>query len=236
MSQDAEQSVAGKRSAVPPPTRATACADEIRKRILEGEYASGMQLRQDALAEQLGVSRIPVREALVQLEAEGLVKLRPHRGAIVTSFAAGEVQELYEFRALLEPRLLEKSAPLLSKQEFQQLHAILKEYSEELRSTHIIRWGELNVQLHSLLYSHANSPRMEATALQLLQGTDRFTRMHIFYTGGVERAEREHEMIVNLCEHGEISAASELLRRHIVRAGEDLARHIGEHKSSSPPE
>ena len=232
MSRGVVQKVARKQTAIPPPTRATACADQIRRKILDGEYSSGMQLRQDALAEELGVSRIPVREALVQLEAEGLVTLRPHRGAIVTSLSGPEIQELYEFRALLEPRLLEKSAPLLSKADFRQLQAILKEYSQALHATDVSRWGELNVQLHSLLYSHANSPRMEATVQQLLQGADRFTRMHIKYTDGVERAEREHEMIVNLCEHGEISAASELLRKHIVRAGEDLSR-ISEHKSAS---
>jgi DNA-binding GntR family transcriptional regulator len=210
----------------PPPTRAVACADEMRRRILDGQYAGGMQLRQDALAEEFGVSRIPIREGLLQLEAEGLVKIYPHRGAIVAEFSPAEIQELFEFRALIEPRLLEKSAPSLSSSDFEQLRTILREYGEELRSRHVDRWGALNTQLHTLLYSHADSPKIGATAHQLLQSSDRFTRMQIFYTDGRERAEREHKMIVDLCESSDVAKAADVLRKHILLAGEDLANHL----------
>lgn len=214
----------------PPPTRALACADEIRRRILEGHYAGGMQLRQDALAEEFGVSRIPVREALVQLEAEGLVRIQPHKGAVVSELSLGEVQELFEFRSLIEPRLLERSAIKLTEQEFGQLDGILEEYSGDLRSLHIDRWGMLNTKLHTLLYSHAEAPRIEATAQQLLQSSDRFTRMQIFYTDGRQRAEHEHSLIVHLCRKGEIAEAAETLRTHILKAGVDLANHLMERK------
>jgi DNA-binding GntR family transcriptional regulator len=209
-----------------PPTRSFACADEIRKRILDGRYPGGMQLRQESLAEDFGVSRIPVREALVLLEGEGLLKIHPHRGAIVVEVAAADVAESFELRALIEPRLLEKSAPHLTPADYSMLRQMLDEYREQLSRLNVVRWGELNTQLHELLNSHANSPRMEAVAHQLLLGSDRFTKMHLVDDGSRSRAEKEHEMIVDLCETGQFSRACEVMRKHIVDAGNDLIRHL----------
>ena len=100
------------------------------------------------------------------------------------------------------------------------------------RSAHVGRWGELNTELHALLYSHADSPRMMETMHQLLQSTDRFTRMQLFYTDGRARAEREHEDIVRLCEARNYKAASRMLRDHIMNAGAVLAPGpLRDHKS-----
>lgn len=74
-------------------TMASAAAEEIRNRILSGVYSPGLQLRQDGLAADLGMSRIPIREALVQLESEGLLKILPHRGAVVAQLTADEIEE-----------------------------------------------------------------------------------------------------------------------------------------------
>ena len=84
-----------------PPTRAVAAADELRRRILDGVYPGGMQLRQAVLAEEMGISRIPFREALIQLEAEGLVQIVAHKGAVVTGLSSADVEELVELRAQL---------------------------------------------------------------------------------------------------------------------------------------
>jgi DNA-binding GntR family transcriptional regulator len=207
-------------------------ADEIRKRILDGRYEGGMQLRQDSLAEEFGVSRIPVREALVQLEAEGLLKIHVHKGAVVTEFSPESVEELFVFRSLLEPYLLDKSARRLSAADFVQLDAMLKEYSEEMRSMKVGRWGELNCEFHSLLYRHADSPRIEATVQQLLQNTDRFTRMQLFYTDGREQAEHDHAQIVLFCRERDYGAACEELRKHIVNAGRALVGMLRDRQRS----
>src|SRR5215217_1329322 len=83
-------------------TIASMTVEALRERILRGDYPDGEPLRQDALAEELGVSRIPVREALRQLEAEGLVTFNPHRGAVVSSLSLEEIAELFELRAEIE--------------------------------------------------------------------------------------------------------------------------------------
>lgn len=210
-------------------TISAAVAEELRRRIIDGAFASGFQLRQDALATEFGVSRIPVREALMQLEAEGLVKIHPHRGAIVSELSTEEVEELFELRALLEPRLLKASARHLTEDDYQQLHAILQEYGAELRAKHVGRWGELNAEFHRLLYQHAGQPRTLAIVVNLLQECDRHTRLQLSLTGGMERAEAEHAELVRLCTAGNITAACALLKTHIENAGRSLREYIKDH-------
>ncbi len=203
-------------------TISSAVGDELRRRILDGTFQSGVQLRQDALAEEFGISRIPIREALVQLESEGLVKIVPHKGAIVSELSIAEIDELFELRLLLEPRLLEASAPHLTAEDFARLHSILDEYNSEIKAMHIGRWGELNTQFHMLMYRHAEKPRSLTLVANLLQDCDRHARIQLSINNNTERATCEHNELVTLCEQGRIDKASALLKSHIEHAGKSL--------------
>ena len=204
-------------------TRAGAAANELRRRILSGEYEDGYQLRQDALSAELGISRIPLREALVQLESEGLVKILPHKGAIVSELSLAEITELFNLRALLEPELLKKSVQKLTDQDFDRLDAILREYSKELNAIQADRWGELNTELHDLLLSRAEQPKTAAIVDSLLQQTDRYTRLQLSLTKSArDVAEAEHLELVALCRKGDARGAAALLKRHIENAREEL--------------
>jgi DNA-binding GntR family transcriptional regulator len=207
-------------------TISAAVAGELRRRILDGEFAAGFQLRQDALADEVGVSRIPVREALMQLEAEGLVKIHPHRGAIVFELSIREIEELFELRTLLEPRLLKVSAARLTEDDYLKLNGILDEYSTEMRANHVGRWGELNTEFHLLLYQHAEQPRSLAIVANLLQECDRHTRLQLSLTGGMERAEIEHARLVQLCADGKVAEACALLKLHIEHVGKSLRQFL----------
>lgn len=203
-------------------TISSAVGDELRRRILDGTFQSGVQLRQDALAEEFGISRIPIREALVQLESEGLVKIVPHKGAIVSELSISEIDELFELRLLLEPRLLEASAPHLTAEDFAQLHAILDEYNSEIKAMHVGRWGELNTRFHLLMYRHAEKPRSLTLVANLLQDCDRHARIQLSINNNTERATREHNELVTLCEQRQFDTASALLKSHIEHAGKSL--------------
>ncbi len=207
-------------------TMAVAAADELRRRILEGEFPGGYQLRQDALANDLGVSRIPIREALVQLESEGLVKSVAHRGAVVSELSVDEIEELFALRALLEPRLLRLSVPHLTPDDFAALDRILAEYGAEMDSHDASRWGELNSALHMRLYERANQPRTAGIVASLLQGTDRYTRMQLSFTDGRPRAQDDHTKLVALCRAGRIDEAAAVLAAHIEDAGAALIGYI----------
>ena len=212
---------------------AAAAAAALRERILDGFYPEGFQLRQDALAADLGVSRIPVREALTQLEAEGLVRIEPHRGAVVSELSLDDIEDLFALRAWLEPRLLRHSAPRLTSADHDALQKLLVEYGEVMHTDDPSRWGELNTEFHMLLYSRTNQKRSLAIVATLLQASDRYTRIQLSFTDGRKRAEREHTELASLCRRGEISGASILLAQHIRNVGTVLADFLRQKKAQS---
>src|SRR6476659_9698560 len=134
-------------------TVASMTLDAIRDGILHGHYIEGDPLRQDALADELGVSRIPIREALRQLETEGLVTFNPHRGAIVSSLSLEEIEEVFDLRASIESDLLRRAIPHLTTHQLDQADEVLERYAVALRAGDVAKWGVLNWQLHASLYA-----------------------------------------------------------------------------------
>ena len=209
-------------------TIADSIGTEIRRRILDGRYPAGSQLRQDGLAAEFGASRIPVREALFQLEAEGLVRILPHRGAMVAPLSPADAAEALELRAALEPRLLALSAPRLTDDDYARADALLEEYAAALRAGATARWGALNTELHLLLYGRAERPRALGLVGSLLAECDRYTRLQLSTDSAeLERADREHREIVRLCRNGHVSAACALLTDHIDHVAAALMAFLG---------
>src|SRR5215211_5453414 len=125
-------------------TIASMTVEALRERILRGDYPEGEPLRQDALADELGVSRIPVREALRQLEAEGLVTFNPHRGAVVSTLSLSEIDELFELRADIETDLLRRAIPKTTAEQLERATDVLDEFERALTAGEAARWGPLN--------------------------------------------------------------------------------------------
>ncbi len=203
-------------------TVAAAVADSLREQILNGDLPPGVQLRQDALAEEFGISRIPVREALLQLEASKLVRIVPHRGAVVTGLSLQEVEDIFQLRVQLEPQLLQLSAPHLTPDDIRDLDALSKEYGAALETGQVLRWGDLNSRFHLDLIRHAGRPRSLAIVSALLQDCERPTRLQISTSEDATRAVREHAQILALCEAGKSDEAAACLRRHIEHIGVSL--------------
>ncbi len=223
--------MSGKTSALGHSTRAEAATEELRRRILSGELVEGFQLKQDLIADEFGISRIPVREALVQLESEGLVKIVPHKGAVVSELSTAEIAELFHLRALIEPHLLRRSIPRLTRDDFERLDKILAEYGAELSARQPQRWGELNAELHEILLYRADRPKTLAIITGLLRQTDRYARVQLsINAASIERAQAEHEELVALCRRGDAKHASSLLKKHIEHAGEALIAFIEQHR------
>jgi len=210
-------------SGIPRQSLPSAVADKLREQIIRGEIPEGAQLRQDAIATQYQVSRIPVREALRQLDAEGLIAIVPNRGAIVPALSPNDIGELFSIRALLEPEVLKLSIPHLTEEDFAEAGAVLRKYVSELRKQeHVSAWGRLNWQFHSILYSRANQPRFMAIIRNVNNSGERYTRLQLYLTHGVKRANEEHHQILELCRQRNITAACDLLREHIRHAGNSL--------------
>lgn len=224
---------------IPRTSLTSAVADRLREMIIRGEIQEGEQLRQDALAADLQVSRIPVREALRQLEAEGLIKIIAHRGAVVSSLSSEEIEELFEMRAVLESHVLALSIPHLTELDFKQAEAILETYEKALwKEGDVGSWGHLNSQFHAKLYSRANRPHFMSIIRQINNNGERYTRLQLYLTRSFERAKKEHRMLVELCRKRDVKAACEFLEQHIQTAGralkETLEQRRAESQSNSP--
>jgi DNA-binding GntR family transcriptional regulator len=204
-------------------TISSAIATQLRDAVLGGKEPSGSQLRQDALAARFGVSRIPVREALLQLEAEGLVRIVPHKGAVVTGLSQAEVDDIFELRAMLEVRLLRRSAPLLEATDFDALDRVQQAFGEAIRKRDAARWGILNAELHMALYRKANLPRTSAIVANLLTASERYTRIQLSGKTAWQRAQAEHGELIEHCRRKETDAACSLLERHILAVHRDLS-------------
>ena len=207
-----------------------AVAEAIRERILAGSYAEGENLRQDALASELGVSRIPIREAFRQLEAEGLVTLHAHRGAVVSALSLDEIAELFDLRALLEPDLLAHAIRRMTELDLAAASKILDRYQQSLGGPDVHAWGEMNSEFHLTLYRPAGRVRSLGLVQSLLGNTDRYTRLQLVLTSGIERARAEHAQLLDLCRARNAQEAGALLRRHVQSAGEDLLAFLRQHR------
>lgn len=210
----------------PPRTLAGIVVDRLREQILSNDYPAGTQLRQDALAESFGVSRIPVREALIQLEAEGLVRMVPHKGAVVTELSRDEVNDVFDLRVLLETRLFRDSIQRLDPADFAAIDAIQAKFDAAVRERDPARWGVLNQQLHAALYARASLPQTSAVVASLLQKTDRYTRVQLSSDAARKRARREHARLIELARRGAIDEACECLREHVESVRADLLRML----------
>jgi len=207
-------------------TLAGAVVDRLREQILSSAYPAGTQLRQDALAASFGVSRIPVREALIQLEAEGLVRMVPHKGAVVTELSRDEVNDVFDLRVLLETRLFRDSIGRLDAADFAAIDAIQASFEAAIRERDPARWGVLNQQLHAALYARAALPQTSAVVASLLQKTDRYTRVQLSSDTARKRARREHGRLIDLAREGAVDEACECLREHIESVRDDLLRML----------
>jgi DNA-binding GntR family transcriptional regulator len=209
-------------------TVSAAVTQAIRRNILDGRYPTGMKLHQDMLAAELGVSRIPIREALFQLDVEGLVTIEPQRGATVSPLSPERMRETLEMRAILEPYLLRHSAPRLAPEDLDGLARILAEYAAAIEGNEVNRWGELNMAFHLGLYARAERPRALATVTALLQESDRYTRVQLAASAEYQRrAQSEHEELLRLCRAGRVAAAAKLLEAHVRHVLDALGRILG---------
>ncbi len=218
-------------SAIPRQSLTSAVAEKLRDQIIRGEIAEGAQLRQDVIAGQYHVSRIPVREALRQLDAEGLITIVPNRGAIVPELSPSDVEELFAIRALLEPEVLKLSIPRLTPADLGQAETVLNKYMSELRrEEHMENWGRMNWQFHSILYSRAERPHFMSIIRNVNHNGERYTRLQLYLTHGMKRANEEHHQLLKLCRKNEVTAAFKLLRQHSQHAGQSLNKVLEERR------
>ncbi|MCE5187945.1 MAG: GntR family transcriptional regulator [Eubacteriales bacterium] len=192
----------------------------LREGIISAKLPGGTQLKQDEISAALNVSHIPVREALRRLEAQGLVRIHPNRGAAVTELTRSELLDMMEVRATLSVMMLKNSAPMLTKADFDAMEEIVRQ-QRETSNEDLVRSEELNYRFHEILTSHAANS-MANFLLELVHANiDRYLRASFYGTLQTREVSiNEHEMIIMTSREGDFEAACNLLRDHILNAKE----------------
>jgi len=198
-------------------------ADAIRSGILDGTIVAGQQLVQDDLARAFGTSRIPVREALRQLESDGIIAYHPHRGASVALLSARDVKEIYEMRVPLEKLALRLAVPNLERE---TLTAAARAIDDSAGSSSAVSFGRLNWRFHQALYEAANRPRLVRTIRNLYIHASRWPPFAKEQRKLFAAIVAEHRAILRACEKRDSPAAVKALERHLAESERFLVNLI----------
>ncbi len=189
--------------------------EALREAIVHGDMQDGEVLRQDQIASLFNVSRIPVREALARLEAQGLVTNHRYKGAVVTALSVEEIAETFEFRALVEPEVIRRSVLRMSAEALAEAEAHCAAFSSE---TDPGAWAQCNRAFHYALYRDADRPYHLQIVSSALDKVGRYLRAQLVLTNGMGRAREEHLAILDACRSGNADEAARLTRDHILGA------------------
>jgi DNA-binding GntR family transcriptional regulator len=197
---------------VKPRTAADHIADRLREAIVKGLIEAGTALRQDDLASKFGISRMPVRDALRTLEAEGFVSIHPTRGTFVSLIDTGEIHEIFVLRQLLECAALRLSFPHITTQMLDEADQILDRIEE---GADFAQWGMLNLEFHMILYRPCRNKRLLSAIEAQNNAAERYIRFLATITDFRSRSGTEHRDIVAACREGNQTLAVERLTEHL---------------------
>ncbi len=200
----------------------------LREAILGGDLKPGMRIRQEEIAAKLGASRLPVREALRTLEAEGLTESEPHKGARVPRLSQHEVEVIYRMRERLEPLALLESLPLLGAPDHERLEEVQRQIEATISDDRDLeKFLDLDREFHMLTYSGCAIEPLNQNVVRLWNSTQHYRRAYVAL-GGQNRmwvVNAEHRLILDAVVRRDATDAERFLEGHIRRTRNELAHH-----------
>lgn len=195
--------------------------ERVRAAILDGELAPGAVMSQVALAEELGISRTPLREALRMLQSEGLVEGEPNRRVRVAPMTARDLEELCVMRVTLEAEALRLSVPSMTSEDIARLEGHMAEMAHYAEQKDYRRWNAPHERFHRTLTEHAGE-RVNFVLRQMFDHAERYRRLHIGHGPGAW-ATPQHRDILDACKAGDRDRAAALLAGHLARTGLEVS-------------
>lgn len=215
-----------------PAHKARAVIEEaLRNAILDGRLPCGTAIRQQALAILFGVSRMPVREALRQLEAQGLLNVVPHKGAVVAPLIEDNSLETYELRFLLEAQALRLSVPHLNDDDFQAATDFIEALEIE---TDFGKIGTLNRQFHQALYGKASNKKLLALIEAGLIEEERFLRFNLEQMNLGKLCQDDHRALLRYARARDVEACIAELELHLQRGVKAITYYLSMVKTKQP--
>lgn len=195
--------------------------DRVRAAILDGELAPGAVMSQVALAEELGISRTPLREALRMLQSEGLVEGEPNRRVRVAPMTAVDLEELCVMRVTLEAEALRLSVPRMTSEDLAGLEGYMAEMAHYANEKDYRRWTVPHHRFHRALTAGAGE-RVNFVLAQMFDHAERYRRLHIGQ-GPSAWATAQHRAILDACKAGDRDGSAGLLASHLARTGFEVS-------------
>jgi len=211
------------------PLREAVCEalrDAIRKGILE----PGERLMEVQVAEELGISRTPVREAIRKLEQEGYVIMMPRRGTYVADVSESDVKEIFEIRSALEALATGLAARRIEQEELETLQSLLFEIEGYIKQKDIEKIVETDIKFHGLLYQVSRNERLVNIISNLKEQLARFRTLSMSYPGRLYETLEEHSEMVEAIANGDVSAARDAAEHHMERAEKTLLKALRRQK------
>lgn len=208
-------------------TKTALVYEQLRRWIVSGHLAPGQRLDQEWLAAELRVSRMPLREALLLLEADGLIQNEPHRSAVVAPLSLAELTDIYAARAAIETMLAEVGAARATEGEFAAMAAAIAEQQEAVAAGELARFVAADRVFHFTLYKSSGYVRAVAMAERLRDQADRYIWHYARYRSGAARSVAEHEELLRQCRAGDAPLAGQLTRDHVNQGLEVLSQLVG---------
>jgi DNA-binding GntR family transcriptional regulator len=197
--------------------------ERLRNEIICGNFAPGQRLRLRDLADQFRVSTQPIREALSELEAEGLVTSEPRRGATVTLLSPEELQDIYDIRATLEAMATRLATAHLTPADFHKLDYLITEMDNH--PGEVVKLVQFNFEFHMILYAASGRKHLCELNATLRNRTAHYLHAYMIDQGGMPLAQEEHRAIVAACRQRDAEKASSIMYRHVAEAGQGIIEY-----------
>jgi DNA-binding GntR family transcriptional regulator len=208
----------------------------LREEILSNTFAANEPIRQEKIAAQLEISRIPVREALMKLEAEGLVVSRPRRGYIPAPHDLAEIEEIFDIRAVLERRAGQLSADVRTRRDIEEVETLLRAMDEMTIAlpADAAKFAVCNSQFHDRLFAPSGRQRLIGMLLTLRGNVERYARLGAMMLGHLDHVRKEHHRIFSAFRRGDPERLGEACADHVQRTGQRLIKMLKDGGSTNP--
>ena len=199
-------------------------ADHLRDEIVRGTFEPGERLRLGDIAARFEVSTMPVREALRELESEGLVTIYPHRAAVVTELTAEDIEDIYEIRASLEAMATRLAVPRMTEATCEDLASIVEQMDGQLG--HVAALVKLNHRFHTTLYAASGRRHLCDLNHTLRYRTQHYLHAYMDDLGSMALAQEEHRAIVDACRRRDAEEAASLVEAHVAEVGQAIVEFV----------
>jgi DNA-binding GntR family transcriptional regulator len=207
-------------------------SETLREAIVSGTLKPGERLMEIQLAEELGVSRTPVREAIRKLELEGFVVMIPRRGTYVADLSIKDVNEVFEIRTALDILAAGLAVERITEEELEQLERVLVEIGEYIEQNDIEKIVAADSRYHDILYRASRNDRLVGIINNLREQFTRFRSISMAYPGRIKNTVEEHRQLVEAIAQRDIALAQRLAREHMENAEQTLLLDMQERRQS----